>query len=55
MDFNVNINVGDLGKPITKLIEVVTQGIGTEFRPRAIRREAEAQAVRDITLAHAAA
>lgn len=32
------------GKPLTKLIEVVSAGIGTLYRPRAIRKEADAKA-----------
>lgn len=32
------------GKPIEKLIEVISKGIGTIYRPRAIRKEAEAKA-----------
>ena len=32
------------GKPIEKLIEVISQGIGTLYKPRAIRKEAEAEA-----------
>ena len=32
------------GKPLEKLIEVVSNGIGTLYRPRAIRKEADAKA-----------
>ncbi|KIC01699.1 hypothetical protein OA88_12640 [Flavobacterium sp. JRM] len=32
------------GKPIEKLIQVISQGIGTLYRPRAIRKEADAEA-----------
>ena len=32
------------GKPFEKLIEVVSNGIGTLYRPRAIRQEADAKA-----------
>jgi hypothetical protein len=32
------------GKPLEKLIDVVSQGIGTIYKPRAIRKEAEAKA-----------
>lgn len=32
------------GKPLEKLIQVVSDGIGTLYRPRKIRREADAQA-----------
>ena len=32
------------GKPLEKLIQVVSDGIGTLYRPRKIRKEADAQA-----------
>ena len=32
------------GKPIEKLIDVISKGIGTIYKPRAIRKEAEAKA-----------
>ena len=32
------------GKPIQKLIEVISSGIGTIYKPRAIKKEAEAEA-----------
>lgn len=32
------------GKPIEKLIDVISKGIGTIYRPRAIKKEAEAKA-----------
>lgn len=38
----VTINID--GKPLEKLIEVVSSGIGTLYRPRKIRKEADAQA-----------
>ena len=38
----VTINID--GKPLEKLIEVVSNGIGTLYRPRKIRKEADAQA-----------
>lgn len=38
----IKINIE--GKPMEKLIEVVSNGIGTLYRPRKIRKEAEAQA-----------
>ena len=38
------ISVNFDGKPLEKLIEVVSNGIGTLYRPRKIRKEAEAQA-----------
>jgi len=43
MNFEVKDLTG-LGAPITKLIEVVSNGIGVMYKPRAIRKEAEAQA-----------
>ena len=40
-----DINVFKIeGKPIDKLIEVISKGIGTIYRPRSIRKEAEAKA-----------
>lgn len=38
----ITINID--GKPLEKLIEVVSNGIGTLYRPRKIRKEADAQA-----------
>lgn len=38
------------GKPIEKFIEVVSQGIGTLYRPTAIRNEANAEAYKILTL-----
>ena len=38
----VTININ--GKPLEKLIDVVSKGIGTLYRPRKIRQEADAQA-----------
>ena len=38
----VTINID--GKPLEKLIDVVSKGIGTLYRPRQIRKEADAQA-----------
>lgn len=38
----IKINIE--GKPLEKLIEVVSNGIGTLYRPRKIRKEADAQA-----------
>ena len=32
------------GKPLEKLIDVISKGIGTVYRPKAIRKEAEAKA-----------
>ncbi|MCK4568890.1 MAG: DUF2806 domain-containing protein [Bacteroidales bacterium] len=42
-----DINIFKLdGKPITKLIEVVSKGIGTLYKPTAIRKKADAEAYR---------
>ena len=38
------IDLGKLSKPISKLIEAVSQGIGTLYEPTKIRRKAKAQA-----------
>ena len=38
----ITINID--GKPLEKLIDVVSKGIGTLYRPRRIRKEADAQA-----------
>lgn len=43
------------GKPIEKLIEVVSKGIGTLYRPRQIRKEADAQAYAIKVVGHAQA
>ncbi|WP_289658321.1 DUF2806 domain-containing protein [Flavobacterium panacagri] len=43
------------GKPIEKLIEVISQGIGTLYRPRAIRKEADAEAYKLVVLEKAKA
>lgn len=43
MNFEVKDLTG-LGAPITKLIEVVSSGIGVLYKPRSIRKEAEAMA-----------
>lgn len=42
-------------KAIAKLIEVVSDGIGTLYKPRAIRKEAEAKAYKNEILANAEA
>jgi hypothetical protein len=47
------MDLSGLTKPLTKLIEVVATGIGTLGRPRAIRKESEAQAHKVATLADA--
>lgn len=40
-----DINIVNIeGKPFEKLIEVISQGIGTLYRPKAIRKEADAKA-----------
>lgn len=39
-------DITGLGKPLTKLVEVVSAGIGTLYRPHAIRKEADAEAYR---------
>jgi uncharacterized repeat protein (TIGR03899 family) len=41
------------GKPIEKLIEVISQGIGTLYKPRAIRKEADAEAYKISVLERA--
>ena len=41
------------GKAVTKLIEVVSGGIGTLYKPRAIRSEADAEAYKIETIAKA--
>jgi hypothetical protein len=38
------VDLGKLSKPISKLIEAVSQGIGTIYEPTKIRRKAKAQA-----------
>lgn len=43
------------GKPIEKLIEVISQGIGTLYRPRAIRKEADSEAYKLVVLEKAKA
>lgn len=43
------------GKPIEKLIEEVSKGIGTLYKPRAIRKEAEAEAKKIEIIANAEA
>ena len=43
------------GKAIEKLIEVVSKGIGTLYKPRAIRKEADAKAYKNEVLAKAEA
>ena len=43
------------GKPLEKLIQVVSDGIGTLYRPRRIRKEADAQAYATKVLENAKA
>lgn len=43
------------GKPIEKLIEVISQGFGTLYKPRAIRKEADAEAYKLLVLEKAKA
>lgn len=44
-----------LSKPLTKFMDVVSKGIGTLYRPRAIRTEADARAYEVKTIARAEA
>ncbi|MCW2119864.1 DUF2806 domain-containing protein [Flavobacterium sp. 7A] len=43
------------GKPIEKLIDVISQGIGTLYKPRSIRKEAEAEAYKIVIIEKAKA
>ncbi len=54
MDFDIK-DLAGLSEPARKLIEVVSEGIGTLFRPRAMRREADAKAYEIRVLAAAEA
>jgi hypothetical protein len=47
------IDIGKISKPVTKLIEVVSQGIGTLYEPTKIRRKAKAQADASLIRAEA--
>ncbi|UUW11213.1 hypothetical protein NLG42_10480 [Flavobacterium plurextorum] len=38
------------GKPIEKLIDVISEGIGVLYKPRAIRKEADAEAYKIIAI-----
>jgi hypothetical protein len=51
-NFNL-INID--GKPIQKLIEVMSNAIGTLYKPNAIRKEADAEAYRIKTIGRAQA
>ncbi len=44
-----------MGQPIEKLIDVVSKGIGIAYKPRAIRKEADAEAYKVEVLAQAEA
>lgn len=46
-------DVAGLSKPLTKLINVISKGCGTLYRPRAIRKEAEAEAEKRLLLGEA--
>ena len=48
-------DLAGLSQPITKLIEVVSSAIGTGYRPRAIRNEADAKAYEILALSRAEA
>ena len=52
MDIDVK-DIAGLKKPLEKLIEVVSVGIGTLYRPRAIRNDADAEAYRIRAIAEA--
>lgn len=41
-----------LSKPLTKLVEVASKGIGTLYKPRAIRNEADAEAYKQEVIAN---
>ncbi|WP_048608561.1 hypothetical protein [Providencia rettgeri] len=43
-DGNSIINLGDLAKPATVLIEKVSNAVGVLYEPRRIRKKAEAEA-----------
>jgi hypothetical protein len=46
-------DLAGLSQPLTKLVEVVSSAVGTVYRPKAIRDEADAQAYAKISLAKA--
>ena len=48
-------DLAGLSEPITKLIEVVSKGLGIVYKPRSIRKEAEAEAYKTELLAKAEA
>ena len=43
-DGNPLINLGDISKPVTLLIEKVSNAIGVLYEPQRIRKQAEAEA-----------
>lgn len=54
MSFEIK-DLGGLSQPLTKLIEVVSLGIGAHFRPGAIRSTADAKAYEIEAMARAEA
>lgn len=44
-----------LSQPLTKLVEVASKGMGILYKPRAIRKEADAEAYKQVVLANAEA
>lgn len=54
MGFDIK-DIGGVGEPVKKLIEVISEGIGTLYRPRRMRDEADAKAyeIRAIAAAEA--
>lgn len=44
-----------LSQPLTKLVEVASKGMGILYKPRAIRKEADAEAYKQVALANAEA
>ncbi|HWZ15881.1 MAG TPA: DUF2806 domain-containing protein [Mucilaginibacter sp.] len=50
-----NFSLISLGKPIEKLIDSVSKAVGTIYKPRSIRNEADAQAYKIETIANATA
>jgi hypothetical protein len=50
-----NFSLVSLGKPIEKLIDTVSKAVGTLYRPRAIRNEADAEAYKIEVIANAKA
>jgi hypothetical protein len=54
MGFEVK-DLAGLAQPLTKLIEVVSDAIGSAYRPKAVEREADAKAYEFKALARAKA